>query len=225
MLTIACFKWNRPKTGYQLPAVCDYTADHVNTLGRMLERHLTIPYEFVAITDDPTGIECRTIPLWDDYRHLGGCYTRLKVFDKDFDLLGDRFALIDLDVVITGNCDHIFGIDADFAIHAYDYPDRPNQRYNGALIVMDRGARPQVWDEFSEATPALMSDDRTRIGSDQKWISTVLGPGETRLGPADGVFEALPIRGYLPSKAAMVFFSGKRDPSQRQYPWVKEHYR
>lgn len=218
-------KWSRNTTGYQLPAVCDYTADHVNTLGRMLERHLTIPYEFVCITDDPTGIEYRTIPLWDKCRHLGGCYNRLYAFSEDMTLLGDRFALIDLDVVITGNCDHIFSIDADFAMHEYTYPDRPNQHYNGSLIVMDRGARHQVWDEFDpDSTPQAIAADETRIGSDQKWISTVLGKGEQRIGTEHGVYEALRIRDALPTDAAMVFFSGPRDPSKARHGWIRQHY-
>lgn len=218
-------KWARPSTGYQLPSVCGYTAGHVNTLGRMLKRHLTIPYEFVCITDDPVGIECRTIPLWDKCRDLGGCFNRLWAFSQDFALLGDRFALVDLDVVITGNCDHIFGIGDDFAMHEYDYPERPHQHYNGSLVIMDRGARRQVWDRFDPATtPQEIAKDNTRIGSDQKWISTVLGAGERKLGPEQGVHEALKVGGSLPSNAAMVFFSGPRDPTQREHGWVRQHY-
>lgn len=224
-MKIATFKWTRRMSGYQLPYVVNYTAEHVNILGNMLARHLTIPYEFVCITDDPTGIKYPTIPLWDKCQNLGGCYNRLWTFSADFDLLGDRFALIDLDVVLTNNCDHIFGMKGNFLIHEYCYRDRPNQHYNAALVIMDRGARRQVWDQFDpRKTPDEIAPDETRIGSDQKWISTILGPGEKTIGVKHGVYEAMPIGIKLPEDACMVFFSGRRDPSEGEHAWVRNNY-
>jgi hypothetical protein len=241
MITIACWKWERIPTGHQLPNVMDYTVDHVHKLQSMLARNLTIPYRFVCITDDPTGLQCETIPLWEKYE-AGGCYHRLKVFDPDFHLLGHRFAWIDLDVVITGNVDHIFGIDADFAINGYPYRGRAEQYYNGAIVVMNRGARPQVWREFDPiASPRLMADKnekRELIGSDQAFVSYILGPNERKFTEDDGVYEAMslervkryfattvPTHLPLPNKARIVLFSGPRDPHSSNFPWVKAHYK
>jgi len=241
-LTIACFKWRRSAGGHVLPHVCDYTAEHVNILQRMLARHLTIPYRMVCITDDPEGVGCETIPLWDKCSELGGCFNRLYAFSPDMrGVLGQRFALIDLDVVITGNCDHIFGLHGDFIIHRYQHDNCKRQYYNGSLMIMDAGARAAVWNSFrGQASVDSMRGDKSRIGSDQKWISTVLGPGERTLGQEVGIFEALRIGGRLPTTAptwtkremipahpvaaCMVFFSGARDPSCREHGWVRQHY-
>jgi hypothetical protein len=238
VIAVVCWKWRRIPTGHQLPHVCDYTPDHVHTLQRMVARHTTVPHRFLCVTDDPCGLECETLPLWDTLE-AGGCYHRLRMFDPDFDAFGERWTSIDLDCVVTGNIDHLLRPDADFAIHRYAYGGRPLQHYNGGLITMTRGARPQVWEQFhAQESTALMrrrNDLGVLIGSDQAWISHVLGPGERTFGPSDGVHEMLglqrrqnrtvqdPMRLHWDTR--LVMWSGPRDPSQSDLPWVKEHYR
>jgi hypothetical protein len=248
MITIACWKWERIKTGHQLPNVGDYTVDHVHKMRNMLERNVTVPYRFVCITDDPTGLECETIPLWEKYEG-GGCYHRLKVFDPEFDLLGDRFAWIDLDAVIVGNIDHILNVDTDFAINRYPYGGRPHQHYNGALVVANKGARPQLWKEFNpDTTPrfiANLNDERRLLGSDQAFISHVLGPNERTFSESDGIYEAMTLEkrtlrpgfrstrvcDYVqkelpkPQNASIIMFSGPRDPHTTEISWIRDYYK
>lgn len=232
MLTVVLCKWARIPTGHQLPHVCDYTADHVVTMCSMLSRHLTLPHRVLLLTDDPRDeqrVDCEVAPMFPPLP-AGGCFHRLELFgDHVRPLVGDRFAWIDLDCVITGNVDHVFGIDADFAIKRYDYPDRPAQLYNGALCLMDTGSRRHVWEAFDPVdSPAAVKrarDAKAVVGSDQAWISMMLGPGERTWGPEVGVHEAMLVGNNLPSDARLVFFSGPRDPSQFSYGWVNEHYR
>jgi hypothetical protein len=233
VLTIACWKWERILTGHQLPHVVNYGPKHVHTMMSMLERNVTIPYRFVCITDDPTGLECETIPLWETYP-AGGCYHRLRAFSPEIeDILGNRFCWIDLDAVVVDNIDSILSVENDFAIHRYAYTGRPDQHYNGGLVVMSAGVRKGVWDSFHpEESPKLiarLNEEKKLIGSDQAWISHVLGPGERTIGPAEGVYEAMPLerskRTPPPPGVKMVMFSGPRDPSRTILPWVKEHYR
>ncbi len=253
MITVVCWKWQRSTTGHQLPNVGDYTLRHVHTLQSMIARNTNVPHRFVCCTDDPRGLDCETVPLWPEWAELGGCYRRLRMFAPDFTLFGKRWLSIDLDTVITGNIDHLLEMDAPFAIHRYAYSGHPQQHYNGGLILMNQGARPQVWERFDpEKTPleiAELNRARKLIGSDQAHISRVLGDGEVSIGPRDGVMEfmALPdVRkqrrrfrgnrapGYveppmppptLPGNARMIMFSGPRDPVQCALPWVQEHYR
>jgi hypothetical protein len=246
MITIACWKWERIKTGHQLPNVGDYTADHVHKMRNMLARHVTIPYRFVCITDDPTGLDCETIPLWEKYEG-GGCYHRLKVFDPNFNLLGDRFAWIDLDAVIIDNIDSILTVDADFAVNRYPYEGRPNQYYNGALVVANRGARPRLWTEFDPVESprfiAKQNSERNLLGSDQAFMSHVLGPNERTFSEKDGIIEAMTLekiqnpRRYhstlvrdhvlakAPPNAKIIMFSGPRDPHTTEISWIKDHYK
>jgi hypothetical protein len=63
------------------------------------------------------------------------------------------------------------------------------------------------------------------IGSDQAWIRLTLGEGEARWSNADGVYESRQFTHTLPENAKIIGFAGARDPSQRKYQWVLEHWR
>ena len=133
MLKVVCFKWEYTG-GVRLPSSINnnYTAEHVNKLEEMVARNLSLPHEFICITDNPVGINCRTIPLWNKCKELGGCYNRLYVFSEDMkELIGDRFVCIDLDCVIVGSLDALFIRQDDFMINQY-LVIRPNreQFYN-----------------------------------------------------------------------------------------------
>lgn len=231
MLNFICFKWKRISTGYQLPAVCDYTEKHVNILRNMLERHVRIPHRLICVTDNPAGIDPRVkiIPLWDKCRELGGCYNRLWVFRKGaYKDFGKRFVCIDLDCVIVNDCTDLFTRNEDFIINSYNpgNGDSKDQYYNGSMFMMTAGARSMIWSEFDpKVTPAIVQQNPNCIGSDQAWIRHRLGKKEARWGNQDGVYEARQVGFTLPKNAKIVFFSGRRDPSQNQYPWVRSNWR
>ena len=67
---------------------------------------LTLEHEIVCVTDHPPGSfpsHIRIVPVWDDWKELGGCYRRLKAFAPEMrDVLGPRFAWIDLDCAVVG---------------------------------------------------------------------------------------------------------------------------
>jgi hypothetical protein len=244
-LTVVCFKWEYT-TGKKLPAVDrigGYKAEYVNKLYRSFQKHLQTPHRFVCVTDKPEGIACETFPLWDWYRELGGCYTRLKMFDPEMrKYFGKRVVMIDIDTVVTGNLDNMFNRKEDFIIHTY-YPDSHGyqQKYNGSLIMMDMGCRPQVYEQFkgkeSDTLIQGLFAKKKIIGSDQAWINYVLGDGEARFGEADGIYHLRNIMipkketrrkvGQLPKNTNMVMFSGNQDPSMityKKFNWVTANW-
>lgn len=229
-ISIVTFKWEE-KGDKILPSQkkgLTYTDKHVLVLKNMLERNLTVPFRFVCITDSPIeGVEC--MPLWDKFKNLGGCYNRLYMFSEDMKkLLGERLLFIDLDVVITGNIDHIVNRKEDFVINEYRTPHLNKQKYNGALVLMDAGCRSFIYDHFDpENSPALIKRETTKrncIGTDQAWISLILHKS-TVFTEEDGVYEVKKIKEALPKNACMVFFAGPRDPSLSNYEWVKNLWR
>jgi len=230
MLSICTFKWGDK-----------YTLEHCTRWARMMRRNLTPGwFELVLITDRPEeagddlalGSEFnRIIPLWSAMSDAKLCGVRLHAFHPSMrELIGPRFAWVDLDVVVTGNVDHIFGRAT---------PQGPLW-YNGSLIMMDAGARPQVeslWTpQAYAALPARYAAQGMRHGgqSDEGWMTAVLGPNEARVGPSDGIryFKHLERTGStsLPPDTCMVIMNGlKYDPSmpkwQGQYPWIAKHWR
>lgn len=234
MITIVLWKWKKP--GYRTV----FTAQMVNTVCRMLKRNVTVPYRVVCITDDPTGIDCPTLPLWPNPApHYGtakrpNCFYRLKAFDPAMrETLGDRFIWIDLDVVITANIDHILTARTDFGIWRVDFEYSP---CNGSMVLHRSGTRPELWNAFDPTVIDPVNGYRAKtgmIGSDQAWIAQNLRETTDRFfGMVDGVYSFrchLAMKHSLPQNACIVFFHGEHNPGDqavmRRHAWVREHYK
>lgn len=207
-----------------------FTAMHVNIWAAMVRRHCTLDIELACVTDTPEGIDpsIRIIKPPGDFSGVQtaawrngrpNCYRRLAMFGPDAKrLFGRRFVSMDLDLVIGANIDHILGRGEDFVICS---PSRQGGRYlyNGSMMLMNAGARPQLYDRFSPEEAEYASS--RFVGSDQAWIAHVLGPGEATWGPDDGV-----VKWGQARDGAMMFFPGHIKPWDAiGNDWVAQHYR
>jgi len=235
MLSVVTWKW-QAKPGYRSV----FTARHVNVLRNMVERHLHMPHRFICATDDPVGIDPRVevVPLWDEIAPLSrpnnkpNCYRRLRMFSSEvIPIFGNRILSLDLDSVIVKDMTPLASRKEDFIAWG---DTAKNTFYNGSMMLLTPGARQRVWDEFDPRQSPGITALAGIVGSDQAWISHVLGPKEATWGEADGIYS---FRNYfirlgrtaLPSNARAVFFHGKFDPwtpgVADNYPWVKENWR
>ena len=230
MLSVVTFKW--ATLGYR----ATFTAKHVNTLRRMVARHYAKPHRFICITDDAIGLDegIEVVPLWDDYRSVptptgGGrpsCYLRLKLFDPSIrNQIGDRFVMLDLDCVILGDLSPIFDMPEDAVFWRSPSKLWP---YNGAIMLMNAGARPQVWEDFDPIESPKVTQARGYRGSDQAWISHCLGDGEAVWTAEDGVIyqnDLWKATSRKPRGARILFTTGGHPPWTARALWVREHYR
>lgn len=247
-LPIVVFKWNPyPNQVTSIPSqirdgqvFAPYTAWHVNNFRAQLSKHLTIPHELVCVTEDAEGIhpDVRVIPLWDKGRHLGGCYNRLYSFSRGMaELIGPRFACVDLDTVLVANCDHIFSRRGPFVYWRWQSPsDRP--RFCCAFYLQDAGVLDHVWTEFTRDPQAAIKACRHLPGTDQAWcnhkidcdrwhsVSDLDGMVDFRLAYMQGQM-------YRPGtpcnpRHTMLMFPGPRSPDQPElhaaFPWLSQHY-
>ena len=189
-----------------------YTAAHVNRLARQL------PIPLVCITDDPTGIECETLPLWPDLADLPGplvsCWRRLRLFDPEVQAMlpGDRWLVLDLDVTITGDLSPILAREEPFV--GWRDPNHP--QLCGSVWLLSRGHRPDVWQDFDLArSPALVKTLGFR-GSDQAWLSHKFKDCAT-LGREVVSFKKH-CRNGLPKEAHIAVFHGQPKPWAKGLP-------
>jgi hypothetical protein len=234
-LSFVTWKWAPPK-GYR----STFGPETVNTLCRMVARHYAAPHRFLCVTDDPAGLDSavEVVPGWNDFADLpspsGGrnpsCYRRLRMFSPDIAaVFGSRFVSLDLDVVVTGDLRPLVDRPEAFVIWG---DTNPSTYYNGSLILMSAGARPQVWQTFDPIKSPKASKAAGHHGSDQGWISHCLGPKEAKWTTADGVYS---YRNHLertgnrlPENARLVVFHGNVDPwlpAGQRIDWVRRHYR
>ena len=115
-ITVVTFLWQAR------PGMEAYGPQHVNTMARMVARHLKMPHRFVCITDRVDGIEAETLPLWPEIAQARppkrlSCYRRLRLFAADAgDWLGRRILMLDLDGVISGPLDPLVDRPEPFVI-------------------------------------------------------------------------------------------------------------
>lgn len=214
-----------------------YGPEHVNIWADMVRRNLSMSHRIACVTDMPEGIdpsieiiapprdfEGIRIPTWGPARPQ--CLRRIAMFSpKAAETFGERFVCMDMDCVVSGPLDPLFETDAEFKIFRGTAPGR---FYNGSMMMLTAGARPQVYERFN-ATEAAEAG-RKFIGSDQAWISHVLGPNEQTWGPEDGVRWWNRQRSeQMPQGIRLMFFPGYFKPWQFVEnmfdDWVLDHYR
>lgn len=232
MISVVCWMWNGPLRSF-LP-------EHVNVLGSLVARNLSIPHRFVCVTDSAKGLASHvswfeTPPaarVLGDFASPEGprfpsCYRRLWSFSEEAKALGDRILVIDIDLVVVGNIDHLFDNSEDF-VGWRPYRDwGAKLRYGGGIYLLRTGARRQVWDNFKGRESIAKARAANFRGSDQAWISyqlTMGGKVEKYWGRGSGLYSVRDLNPALdvPSDARLIQFNGGVKPWQSLVPWVKE---
>jgi hypothetical protein len=224
VLTVLTWFWQQPEGRTR------YEPLHVAIWADMIRRHLSVPHRLAVVTSEPidipgveriappTDFEDVRIPSWPEHRPQ--CLRRLTMFRRDAaEIFGEEILCTDLDLVVGASLDPLVECAGDFRMAIGTAPGRP---YNGSLLYLRAGARPEVYDEF---TPERAVEAGQRfVGSDQAWIAHRL-PGEATWGESDGlVYHDLPRRPETDLR--VMFFPGYEKPWMRlSDPWIERHYR
>ena len=240
---IVLWKWNQPT------ARSRYSAEHVNTMVRQLDRNMDTPCRIVCVTDDPTDLLCDTVPLWPDHSqmsnasgaHLPSCYRRLKIFDSETLAQmkisrGDKVISMDLDTVVVQSVDPL--LHRDYPFVAWAVPgNRHPKVYNGSLFMFTAGEFDWLYHKFDPQRSPVEARAAGFFGSDQAYLSMQLiqnnkshGVGEWTT--EDGVLSYVrDVRANrcLPAHARVVNFHGRAKPwdsdVKEQSPWVEKYWR
>lgn len=144
-----------------------YGREYVERLRNMVKRHLTIPYEFVCLTDDQHGIDgVRTIyQAPGPYKKLW--WHKVHMFDPRLPVHG-RILYFDLDVIIHNNIDKLatnLG-NAFYGIQDFNRKFYSNWKIiNSSVLSWRHGSHSEIYDKFMQ-NPA----EAQRLQGDQDWI-------------------------------------------------------
>lgn len=215
-----------------------YRAGHVNILAAMFRRHLSLPHRFVCITDLTGGfdatVEVMPIPesaqrlgnlVTPEGKHFPSCYRRLWMFSREAECLGSRVLLIDIDVVLTGNVDHLFAPQDAFVGWRPKSKWGTVQRLGGGLYLLTPGSHTQVYERFKGVKSITEARTRGYRGSDQAWISYQIGKHAALWPDGSGIYSIRDFRDALPPDACLVQFNGHKKPWHGGRSWVGEHWR
>lgn len=228
-------------------AVCAYLWGDLYSLGDvklwrdMVSRHLTVPHEYVCITDDVEQFEgtgIRGVPLKRaPVRGPRFAGEKLMTFSPEMgELVGQRILVTDLDCVPVGNMDPL--VDRDEPLVLWRNPSRrpwagntsPRPYYNSSMVLITAGARPDIWTRY-------LKGEAANCRGDQDFVSHVVGWDCPYWDESDGVYRLGRVetpgsgpRSFLPKNARIVFFPGSEGKPwvreiQAECPWIVEHRR
>lgn len=142
--------------------------------------------------------------------------------------IGERFAAIDLDVVLLADVAPL--LDTQDPIVIWD--EAVGEPFNTSLMAIEPGAGNEVWDDLTPERLRRARHSATRWTGDQSWVAHVLCNNRTvpkTFGERDGVlrYRAGIHRQGVPASTKAVFFCGPIDPStEREHSnWVRQNWR
>lgn len=144
-----------------------YGREYVERLRNMVSRHMTVPYEFVCLTDDQHPIEGVKSICQPNANYNKGWWHKTHMFDGNLPLSG-RILYFDLDVVIHSNIDKLamYHRDQFLGIHDFNRKFYPSWKYlNSSVMAWNHGTQNQIYSQFKQ-TPA----EAMRMQGDQDWI-------------------------------------------------------
>lgn len=191
-------------------------AEYVSKLKDMVTRHLSQPFEFVCLTDNPPRHAAALARHSIDaiprgiFRHW---WAKLYLFETGRFPLGTRILYLDLDTVVVGSLDRLVlnkGI-----LHLADWGWTKND-YGSGVMVWDVGEHDEIWSRATAATPQIFRGD-------QDWM--------THLGGWDALPRGVCVSYRYVSKAAppagasVVCFHGVPKPHELTSGWVPGAWR
>lgn len=210
MIRVVFWKWKGERGD-------EYTAERVNIAARAVSANLRLAHRFVCVTDDPQGLdpqmEVIAMPPLPDapLRNGFSSWVKLRMFDADFvRLIGGRILVLDIDMAVTGDLTPLLERD-DPIVLWHTGPVENGLQYQGGAILMDAGARPEVWRTFDPASSPAIIEDRGLAGDDQAWISHCLWPNEATW-ERGLIVKARTVGNRIPPGARMVHFPGEIKP-------------
>lgn len=208
----------------------------------MVQRNLSIPHQFVCVTDEAVPGVLNAPIVWD--KHVPGTvFVRLCMRAEGFAWhiadhagvqLPTRFLSLDLDMVVTGSLDPLITPEDRF----WKNPNWPAPRrsyYQSSVQLFTPGAWSTLYSEFDPVETPKWCLNRFG-GAEQPWISEHCPWNLPQWTDKDGIYGAGRIGDWannvkadLPDNARLVSFPGAREPSetavQEKHPWVRKHYR
>jgi len=209
-VTVACVLWvgDFRKRGY--------TALWVQRLKNMVEKSLSIPHNFICLSNvNIPDVNC--IPLKHDYP---GWWSKIELFRND--IPGDRVLSLDLDLILLKDIAPFIEIDTPMAIcRAFGKPSMGRgtiHGYNSSVMVFDKGEGGELYSSFGEYAMRRFRGDQDYIKFDIPYLLTF------PKGWVIKIRQCIAGRKCVPGRDVKILLCMpyKNDVAIRKFPWVGE---
>jgi len=118
----------------------EWLPEYVYKFKKNLDKHITIPYEFVCLSD--VQLDVTTLPL---INHGEGFWNKIQIFRPEFNLTKECL-YFDLDTIFSGNIDQIVNNFKNYNFVMLQDPWKLNQ--SGSGIMWWNGDYSKLWTEY-----------------------------------------------------------------------------
>ncbi len=146
--SVVCMKWGKK-----------YSPEYVNKLYNMCRRNISLKFNFICFTDDPSGIkegvEIKPLPKMKLEAGPERGWLKLSMFSPDVDIPSGRCLFIDLDTVIVDNIDDYFKVDGDLVLVKHRNPSATQGEGMTSVFRFEVGAHPQIYENFMRNSASI----------------------------------------------------------------------
>ncbi|MSO13938.1 hypothetical protein [Rickettsiales endosymbiont of Trichoplax sp. H2] len=154
---VICIKWGDR-----------YSSDYVNKLFLMVDRNITLSYQFHCLTDSDKGIDSRIniLKIPKNEVHLWGWWQKISIFKEVFFGLQGDLLFIDLDMLILNNIDDFFLYEQGKLCVTENYYN--DKWISSCVMRVTIGSNPKIWSDFWENSDEIC--ERLKKRGDQAYI-------------------------------------------------------
>lgn len=156
MITVLCVRFGNK-----------YGPDYVEKLRNMVSRHLTVPYEFVCLTDSQHPIDGVRSIVIPNQGYAKGWWHKVHMFDPSLGLSG-RVLYFDLDIIIHDNINKLVKTTNDDFLGIRDF----NRKFHAGWSVLNSSALSWIAGQHSELFVNFKNNPSRaqKLHGDQDWI-------------------------------------------------------
>lgn len=128
-----------------------YTSEHVNALFHGVKNNTSLQHRFVCFTEDPTGLECESLPIPCEET---GWWGKLSMFKKSLYDLEGTLLFIDLDMHINNSIDdylHLGNLQDLYVMRDFAW----DTEYSSAIMRFPIGKYSKVWEHYTKIKDSI----------------------------------------------------------------------
>ena len=194
-----------------------YGNEYVIKLRDMVARHITVPYRFNCLTDDPKPLQGVNNIVIPNKGYARGWWHKVHMFDPTLPLDG-RILYMDLDVVIHRNIDKLCNVWLDdfMGIRDFNRKFHPGYKYlNSVVMAWNARTQSHIYQNFMN-NPAQAQ----RLHGDQDYIHDKTKREDFIWWPDEWIQS---YKWEMRDRRDLVRIDGKRNFKDKKQPVVKEN--
>jgi hypothetical protein len=213
-----------------------YSADYVNTLYSMTQRHTTLEHEFICMTENAQGLNPHIKVIGLETKGLSGWWYKPTFFSPNLGLDG-TVLFIDLDVIIFNNIDKFFEYEPSKFCISRGFSKNNKDGMNSSCFRFDTNTMNREYDEFINNSESIMK----RLDGDQDWMQETVKDysfwpnnwimsykldmvDKKHIKKVGNRFQ-INIEPLHEKETSIAAFHGEPNPHQIDNMWCKKHWR